>query len=69
MLRGWDPEALTANILLSQQRRLFIQKVTAGQGAPVNWSFKARFDDDARYVRTAKASEIKARKRFPYVST
>ncbi len=67
VLRDWDPDAVTADILRSQRRRLFIQRATAGSGAPVNWSFRARFDDDARYVRTAKASETKARKRFPYV--
>jgi len=66
-LRDWDPEQVTADILRSQRRRLFIQRATAGSGAPVNWSFRARFDDDARYVRSAKASETKARKRFPYV--
>jgi choline-sulfatase len=67
VLRDWDPEELTADILRSQRRRLFIQRATADSGAPVSWSFRARFDDDTRYVRTAKASETKARKRFPYV--
>ncbi|MDP2399464.1 MAG: choline-sulfatase [Burkholderiales bacterium] len=68
VLKDWDPDKVTADILRSQRRRLFIQKVTAGAGMPVNWSFKARFDDDTRYVRSAKASDIKARKRFPYVA-
>jgi choline-sulfatase len=68
VLAGWDPDALTHDIRRSQQRRLFIQRVTAGAGMPVSWSFRARFDDDTRYVRTAKASETKARKRFPYVA-
>lgn len=68
ILKDWDPEQVTVDILRSQRRRLFIQKVTAGAGMPVNWSFRARFDDDSRYVRSAKASDIKARKRFPYVT-
>ena len=67
VLRDWNPDEVTADILRSQRRRLFIQRATAGSGSPVNWSFRARFDDDTRYVRTAKASETKARKRFPYV--
>lgn len=67
LLLDWDPEQMSADILRSQRRRLFIQRATAGTATPVNWSFRARFDDDTRYVRTAKASETKARKRFPYV--
>jgi choline-sulfatase len=67
VLRDWDPAQVTDDVRRSQQRRLFIQRATAGAGMPINWSFRARFDDDARYVRTAKASETKARKRFPYV--
>jgi choline-sulfatase len=67
VLQDWDPVQVTEDIRRSQQRRLFIQRATAGAGMPMNWSFRARFDDDARYVRTAKASETKARKRFPYI--
>lgn len=66
-LEDWDPDAVADAVRRSQRRRLFVQKTTAGAGAPIDWSFRARFDDDARYVRTAKASEIKARKRFPFV--
>lgn len=67
LLAGWDPEAITAKIVRSQQHRLRIQQATAGADQPLPWAFRARFDDDTRYVRGAKASEVKARKRFPYV--
>lgn len=67
LLAQWDPDELTRDILRSQQHRLRIQKLTAGADQPLQWSFKARYDDDTRYVRGAKASEVKARKRFPYV--
>jgi len=67
LLTNWDPEEITRQILRSQQHRLRIQKLTAGADQPLQWSFKARHDDDTRYVRGAKASEVKARKRFPFV--
>jgi choline-sulfatase len=68
LLRDWDPEEITRQILKSQQRRLRIQNITAGNNRPLQWSFNARYDDGTRYVRGAKASEVKARKRFPYVA-
>ncbi len=68
LLRGWDPEKIIADVVLSQQRRLFIQQVTAGNDEPLQWSYTARADDQQRYVRGAKASEKKARRRFPYVT-
>jgi choline-sulfatase len=67
LLRGWDPEMITADIVLSQRRRLFIQNVTAGRNEPLDWSYSARADDQQRYVRGAKASEKKSRRRFPYI--
>lgn len=68
LLHGWDPEKITADVLLSQQRRLFIQQVTAAKNEPLDWSYTARAGDQQRYVRGAKASEKKARRRFPYVA-
>ena len=68
LLANWDPDEITRQVIHSQQQRLYIQKLTAGADQPLQWSFKARFDDDTRYVRGAKASEVKARKRFPFVA-
>lgn len=67
-LQGWDPEAITREVLASQQRRLLVQQaLRAPHQGTADWAFRARMDDDRRYVRTGKASEAKARKRFPYV--
>jgi len=68
LLAGWDPDEITRQVLASQQRRLLVQRaLRAPQAPPPAWSHRARADDDRRYVRTGKASEAKARKRFPYV--
>lgn len=67
ILKEWDPDEITREVIRSQQHRLRIQRLTAGADQPLDWSFNARFDDGTRYVRGAKASEVKARKRFPFV--
>lgn len=67
-LRDWDPEQITRQVLASQRRRLLVQRaLRARESATASWGYRARADDDRRYVRTGKASEAKARKRFPYV--
>lgn len=67
-LDGWDPDAIGERVLASQQRRLLVQSALhAAPGMSPSWSYNARSDDERRYVRTGKASEAKARKRFPYV--
>ena len=64
ILEGWDPDDINARCLESQRRRIFVQKATGGQP---NWAFKARPDDDQRFVRNAGAAPTKARARFPFV--
>ena len=67
-LDGWNPDAITQQVIASQQRRLLVQcALQASPGTSPGWAYNARNDDEHRYVRTGKASEAKARKRFPYV--
>ncbi len=63
-LEGWDPHALHARILADQQRRLLIQRVTAGEPTYV---YALSDEDHRKYVRNAGAADTKARARFPYV--
>ncbi|MCC6531091.1 MAG: choline-sulfatase [Burkholderiales bacterium] len=67
-LRDWHPDEITREVLASQQRRLLVQRaLRAPQSAATSWAYRARADDERRYVRTGKASDAKARKRFPYI--
>lgn len=61
----WDPEALRTDIRASQERRLAIHRITAGEPTYVN---KVRIDDDQRYIRNSGAADTKARARFPFVA-
>lgn len=61
---GWDVGEVRARVVASQQRRLFIQRVTGG--VP-EYIYEARKGDNKRYVRGAHVADTKARARFPYI--
>ncbi len=65
VLEDWDPEAISAQCIQSQQERLFIQKTTGGEP---NWAFRYRPDDEARYIRNTGAVDTKAKARYPFVA-
>ncbi len=62
---GFDPEALTESISLSQRQRLRIHQATGGNPTNVNI---VRTDDNERYIRNAGAADTKAKARLPYVA-
>lgn len=67
LLKDWDPALVMKRVLLSQDRRRFIYKVSRKLNSP-NWAFEARLGDNKRFVRQAgDVVEAKARSRFPYV--
>ena len=65
LLAGWDPVAINGQVLQSQRDRRLIQAATGGEP---NWAFKARPDDDRRYVRNSGAVQTKAKARYPFVA-
>jgi choline-sulfatase len=67
LLAGWDPETLSAEVLASQRRRLFLKKVAQRSGRLPDWSYQASRDDSRRYVRSHGAAGAKALARFPFV--
>ena len=65
VLKDWDPEAVTAKIMTSQKKRLFVKKAMAGSPT---WAYESRPGDDMRFVRNEGAIQTKAKARFPYVA-
>lgn len=63
-LTDWDPDALTARVLKSQQQRKVIKSTP---GAPPQWDFIARKGDEARFVRAQGVDATKSRLRLPQV--
>ena len=66
LLQDWDAEEINQRCLASQRDRLFIHRVT--QGEP-NWAHLHRVDDGQRYVRNASAIEVKAKARYPKLTS
>lgn len=64
VLKDWDPEAITGEIMDSQKKRLFVKAAMAGNPT---WAHVARLGDDMRFVRNEGAVQTKAKARFPYV--
>jgi len=67
LLDGWDGEAVQAEVLASQRRRLFLKQTARASGRFPDWSFQATRDDSRRFVRASGAAGAKARARFPFV--
>ena len=67
LLAGWNPENIMAEVLRSQQRRLFVKLTAERSGRFPDWSFQAFRDDTKRFVRGSGATDAKARSRFPYL--
>ena len=66
LARGdWDIDEVRARVIASQQRRLYIHRITGGVPEYV---FEARTGDCRRYVRGAHVADTKARARFPYIA-
>jgi choline-sulfatase len=68
LLSRWDPEKLKKNVITSQQRRLFIQKVLL-TGNHTSWDYQPFRDAAKEYVRPAvntNPTKTKALYRFPY---
>lgn len=61
---GWNTDEVRRRVVASQQRRLFIHRLTGGIPEYVH---VVRDGDDRRYVRGAAVADTKARARFPRV--
>lgn len=66
LLDCWDPDAINARILQSQRERRLIHSTTGGEPG---WAFKVRSDDDRRYVRNSGAVQVKAKARYPFITS
>lgn len=64
-LDGWDPDALAAKVMASQQARKLI---ASAPGEAPKWDFLARMNDDHRYVRVEGVDATKGRLRLPHVA-
>ncbi|MBU74160.1 MAG: choline-sulfatase [Rhodospirillaceae bacterium] len=68
ILRRWDPVQLKQDIIASQQRRHFVQRILM-QGTSVPWDFQPEFDASKQYLRTGNSpTKVKGLARYPFVS-
>jgi choline-sulfatase len=67
LLAGWDGEAVLADVLASQKRRLYLKAAAQRAGRVEAWDHQATRDDSRRFVRASGAAGAKARTRFPFV--
>jgi len=68
ILARWDPVALKAEIIASQQRRHFLQKAMQSGAAPM-WDFQPHWDASKQYLRSGNSpTHIKGLARFPFVA-
>jgi choline-sulfatase len=63
VLAHWNPDAIAAQVLASQDRRKFINSLPAASQPA--WDFQAHEDDSKRFVRRGSARVIKVKKRWP----
>lgn len=63
-LDDWDPDALAAKVVASQEARKLI---ASAPGEAPKWDFRARMNDDQRYVRIEGVDATKSRLRLPFV--
>jgi choline-sulfatase len=67
LLDGWDGEAVMADVLASQRRRLYLKQAMGETEPRASWDYQARRDDSHRFVRAHGAAGAKALARFPFV--
>ncbi len=66
-LADWDGDAVLAQVLASQRRRLYLKEAHKQSGQAMQWDYQATRDDSQRFVRASGAAGAKARARFPFV--
>ena len=68
ILNRWNPVEMKKDIIASQQRRHFVQRVLM-KGTSRAWDFQPYFDASKQYLRTGNSpTAVKGRARFPLVS-
>jgi choline-sulfatase len=68
ILRRWDPVKLKEDIIASQKRRHFVQRILM-KGTSVPWDFQPEFDASKQYLRTGNSpTQVKGLARFPFVA-
>jgi len=64
VMKDWDPDAMEAAVMRSQQARHLINEAMS-QGERTSWDFQPKFDDTKRYVRFKDAQETNILMRYP----
>jgi choline-sulfatase len=70
LVQDWDPPTVHAQILASQQERLFLAEIASQSEAKPNWAYQPFVDESQRFIRGSGAAgptSVKARARFPFV--
>ena len=68
ILQRWDPKKLKEDIIASQQRRHFIQKILM-KGTTRPWDFQPKFDASKQYLRTGNSpTAVKGLARYPFTN-
>jgi len=68
ILRRWDPVKLKEDIISSQKRRHFVQRILM-KGTSVPWDFQPEFDASKQYLRTGNSpTQVKGLARYPFVA-
>jgi len=66
ILSRWDPVTLKRDIIASQQRRHFIQKILM-KGTSKPWDYQPEFDASKQYLRTGNSpTAVKGLARYPF---
>ncbi|MEJ7929369.1 choline-sulfatase [Ramlibacter sp. AN1015] len=68
VLEGWDADAVLADVLASQRRRLYLRDAARLIEPRPSWDYQASRDDSRRFVRAHGAAGAKALARFPFVA-
>ena len=67
ILSRWNPKEMKKDIIASQQRRHFVQRVLM-KGTSRAWDFQPHFNASSQYLRTGNSpTAVKGRARFPLV--
>ena len=67
ILSRWNPKEMKKDIIASQQRRHFVQRVLM-KGTSRPWDFQPHFNASSQYLRTGNSpTAVKGRARFPLV--
>ena len=67
ILSRWNPKEMKKDIIASQQRRHFVQRVLM-KGTSRAWDFQPHFNASSQYLRTGNSpTAVKGKARFPLV--